>query len=107
MRRVLPMVTVLYDWSFRIMCLFKYRVMARMAEMKMSISRQTLINFTIDNSLAERSIHPMTEDRKNSLFFCSTEGAKASAIFHTIIETCKLLGISARDYIIVFSKKSH
>lgn len=46
--------------------------MARMAEMKMSISRQTLINFTIDNSLAERSIRPMTVERKNSLFFCST-----------------------------------
>lgn len=79
--------------------------MARMAEMKMSISRQTLINYTIDNSLAERSIRPMTVERKNSLFFCFTDGAKASAIFHTIIETCKLLGISARDYINSFLKE--
>lgn len=62
-------------------------------------------NYTIDNSLAERSIRPMTVERKNSLFFCSTEGAKASAIFHTIIETCKLLGISARDYINSFLKE--
>lgn len=87
------------------MCLFKYTEMARMVEMKMSISRQTLINYTIDNSLAERSIRPMTVERKNSLFFCSTDGAKASAIFHTIIETCKLLGISARDYINSFLKE--
>ena len=36
-------------------------------------------NYTIDNSLAERSIRPMTVERKNSLFFCSKEGAKASA----------------------------
>jgi len=56
-------------------------------------------NYTIDNSLAERSIRPLTMERKNSLFFCSTEGAKTSAIFHTIIETCKLLGLSAKDYI--------
>lgn len=56
-------------------------------------------NYTIDNSLAERSIRPLTMERKNSLFFCSTEGAKASAIFHTIIETCKLLGLSAKKYI--------
>lgn len=56
-------------------------------------------NYSIDNSLAERSIRPMALERKNSLFFCSTEGAKASAIFHTIIETCKQLGVSAREYI--------
>ena len=56
-------------------------------------------NYTIDNSLAERSIRPLTMERKNSLFFCSRAGAKASAIFHTIIETCKLLGLSAKDYI--------
>lgn len=56
-------------------------------------------HYSIDNSLAERSIRPMALERKNSLFFCSTEGAKASAIFHTIIETCKQLGVSAREYI--------
>ncbi|MBE6283193.1 MAG: hypothetical protein E7098_02485 [Mediterranea massiliensis] len=56
-------------------------------------------NYAIDNSLAEQSIRPLTVERKNSLFFCSTAGAKASAIFHTIIETCRLLGLSARQYI--------
>lgn len=62
-------------------------------------------NYTIDNSLAERSIRPMTVERKNSLFFCSKEGAKVSAIFHTIIETCKQLGLSAREYIKNFLKE--
>ena len=61
-------------------------------------------DYTIDNSLAERCIRPMALERKNSLFFCSTEGARASAIFHTIIETCKQLGMSARDYIKNFLK---
>lgn len=56
-------------------------------------------DYTIDNSLAERCIRPMALERKNSLFFCSTGGARASAIFHTIIETCRQLGMSARDYI--------
>ena len=51
------------------------------------------------------SILPMTVERKNSLFFCSKEGAKASAIFHTIIETCKQLGLSAREYIKNFLKE--
>ena len=62
-------------------------------------------NYTIDNSLAERCIRPMTLERKNSLFFCSEAGAKASAIFHTIIETCKQLGLSAREYIKNFLKE--
>ena len=62
-------------------------------------------HYTIDNSLAERSIRPMTLERKNSLFFCSKEGAKASAIFHTIIETCKQLGLSAREYMKNFLKE--
>ena len=61
-------------------------------------------NYTIDNSLAERSIRPMTLERKNSLFFCNEEGAKASANFHTIIETCKLLGLSVKEYIKNFLK---
>ena len=61
-------------------------------------------DYTIDNSLAERCIRPMALERKNSLFFCSTEGARASAIFHTIIEACKQLGMSARDYIKNFLK---
>ena len=63
-------------------------------------------NYTIDNSLAERSIRPMTVERKNSLFFCSKEGAKVSVIFHTIIETCKQLGLSSREYIKNFLKEA-
>ena len=30
-------------------------------------------NYTIDNSLTELCIRPMTVERKNSLFFCSKE----------------------------------
>ncbi len=62
-------------------------------------------HYTIVNSLVECSIRPMNVERKYSLFFCSKEGAKASAIFHTIIETCKLLDLSAREYIKNFLKE--
>ena len=53
---------------------------------------------TIDNLAAERAIRPLTVQRKNSLFFCSTKGALSSAVYNTFIETCKQVGISFRDY---------
>ena len=55
-------------------------------------------NYSIDNNLAERSIRPMTVLRKNIMMYGSSKGAEISAIYHTIIETCKLSGISPRRY---------
>lgn len=55
-------------------------------------------NYTIDNLAAERAIRPITVQRKNNLFYCSTAGAKNAAIYNTFIETCKQAGISFRDY---------
>jgi len=60
--------------------------------------------YTIDNSLAERCIRPLTVERKNSLFFGSHTGAETSAIYHTFIETCKMNGISSLEY---FKKLFH
>lgn len=54
--------------------------------------------YTIDNLAAERAIRPLTVQRKNSLFFGSTQGALNSATYNTFIETCKQMGISFRDY---------
>ena len=45
--------------------------------------------YTIDNLAAERAIRPLTVQRKNSLFFGSTQGALNSATYNTFIETCK------------------
>lgn len=104
--------------EFKIVCLFKYREMTRMAEMKMSISCQTLINWygkiaaklTIlvpalkDEALCENANVNVDETwcRYQTLF-----GHKKH--YNPIIETCKLLVISARDYISRFLnlKKSH
>lgn len=54
--------------------------------------------YSIDNSLAERTLRPMTVERKNSLTFGSHDGAEVSVIYHTFIETCKMCGVSTLEY---------
>ena len=69
------------------------------------------------NSLAERTLRPMTVERKrsssarllpagrkNSLTFGSHDGAEVSVIYHTFIETCKMCGISTLEYFKEFFK---
>ena len=56
-------------------------------------------NYTIDNNASERAVRAITLQRKTSLQFGSSKGVEISAIYHTIIETCKLSGISARCYL--------
>ena len=54
--------------------------------------------YTIDNSLAERFIRPLANERKNSLFFGSDKMARVSAAYHSIVSTCKLQGDSILEY---------
>lgn len=44
--------------------------------------------YEIDNSVAERSIRPLTIERKNSFLFGSHKGVETSAVYHTFIVTC-------------------
>ena len=60
--------------------------------------------YNIDNSLAERTLRPMTVERKNSLTFGSHAGAKVSVIYQTFIETCKMCGVSTLEYFKEFFK---
>ena len=55
-------------------------------------------SYSIDNSIAERFIHPLAGERKNSLFFGSDKMARVSAVYHTIISTCRMQGVSVLDY---------
>lgn len=55
--------------------------------------------YTIDNSEAERNIRTMTIERSNSKSFGSHEGVESSAVYHTIIATCKAQAISVCDYL--------
>ena len=56
-------------------------------------------DYTIDNSLAERCIRPLANERKNSLFFGSDKMARVSAVYHSIVSTCKLQGYSILEYL--------
>lgn len=56
-------------------------------------------NYTIDNSLAERCIRPLVNGRKDSLFFGSHKMARVSAVYHSIVSTCKLQGYSILEYL--------
>ena len=55
-------------------------------------------NYTIDNSLAERCIRPLANERKNSLFFGSDKMARVSAAYHSVVST-KLQGYSILEYL--------
>ena len=57
-------------------------------------------NYDIDNSLSERSIRPFTVGRSACKGFTSEEGVMIAARFYTLVETCKLNGVSPRDYFV-------
>lgn len=55
----------------------------------------------IDNNLIENAIRPFALGRKNWLFMGSPSGAKAGAIFYSLIETCKANSIEPYKYLCV------
>lgn len=54
---------------------------------------------SIDNNRAERAIKPFVIGRKNWMFSNTTNGAQASAILYSLIETAKANGLIPFDYI--------
>ena len=52
----------------------------------------------IDNNLLENAIRPFAVGRKNWLFHGSPAGAKAGAIFYSLIETCKANNVEPYKY---------
>ena len=53
----------------------------------------------IDNNLVENAIRPFVVGRKNWLFAQSVEGAKASALFYSLIETAKVNHLDPYKYL--------
>ncbi|WCP15918.1 hypothetical protein sphantq_04408 (plasmid) [Sphingobium sp. AntQ-1] len=53
----------------------------------------------LDNNTVERSIRPLTLQRKNALFTGHDLGAENWATFASLIETCKLGNINPQDYL--------
>ena len=53
----------------------------------------------LDNNVAERALRPFTMGRKNWMFFGSEDSGEAAAIFMSLIQTCRALGINPREYL--------
>ena len=56
-------------------------------------------DLNIDNNRAERAIKPFVIGRKNWLFSNTTNGAQASAMLYSMIETAKANGLIPFDYL--------
>ena len=56
-------------------------------------------DLNIDNNRAERAIKPFVIGRKNWMFANTANGAQASAILYSLIETAKANGLMPFDYI--------
>jgi transposase len=56
-------------------------------------------DLNIDNNRAERAVKPFVIGRKNWMFSNTANGAKASAMLYSIIETAKANGLTPFDYI--------
>ena len=59
----------------------------------------------IDNNRAERSIKPFVMGRKNFLFCDTVNGAKASAVIFSLIETAKENGLNPEKYLVYLMEK--
>jgi hypothetical protein len=55
--------------------------------------------YSIDNSIAERSIRTLTIERKNKMAFGSHKGAETSTVYHTFIGTCKMGALSFYQFL--------
>ena len=53
----------------------------------------------MDNNLLENAIRPFVVGRKNWLFSVTPEGARASALFYSHIETAKANGLEPSKYL--------
>lgn len=54
---------------------------------------------TSSNQRAENQIRPFCVGRKAFLFCCTPSGAEVSALFYSLTESCKNLGLNPKDYL--------
>lgn len=62
-------------------------------------------HLSIDNNRAERAIKPLVIGRKNWLFSATQNGADASAMLYSIVETAKANGLILYDYMVKCMKE--
>ena len=54
---------------------------------------------SLDNNACERLNRAISLSRRNSLFFCSEDGAQQAALFYSLVSSCQLHGINADNYL--------
>ena len=98
-----PILQELHDWAFRLNAAPK-SLLGKAAHYTRE-QWQWLIGYLEDgrleasNNRAERSIKPFVMSRKNFLFANTPSGAKASAIYFSLIETAKENGLDPYRYL--------
>lgn len=61
--------------------------------------------YDIYNRIAEHFTHPLAGGRKNSLFFVGSRMANVSAVYHTLLSTYHMNGLSSLEYLKKFFTK--
>jgi transposase len=100
-----PILTLFKSWLDN--HLTKTPVQSKIGEaIRYTLSNWELLNnylndgrIEIDNNLLENAIRPFAVGRKNWLFMGSPSGAKAGAVFYSLIETCKSNNIEPYQYL--------
>jgi transposase len=64
----------------------------------------TVAGSPIDNNVAERALKRAVLLRKNALFYKNEHGASVGAILQSLIETCRLNGVSAWEYLLTLMR---
>ncbi len=54
---------------------------------------------TSSNQIAENAIRPFAVARKNFLFCVTPEGARTSALYYSLVESCRAMGVNAHAYL--------
>lgn len=60
----------------------------------------------LDNNISERGLRQPVIGRKNHYGSHSVEGMKVAAIFYSLIETCEMLGVDPRAYLLEAAKRA-
>jgi hypothetical protein len=66
----------------------------------------SVVGAPIDNTPAERVLKLVVLSRKNSLFFKNANGAKIGDRLAGLVETCRLAGVAAYDYLLALVRNA-
>jgi transposase len=64
----------------------------------------TVAGVPLDNNVAERALKRAVLLRKNALFYKNEHGASVGAILQSLIETCRLNGVSPWEYLLTLMR---